>query len=115
MSAEAAVIEIIKWIRESVRPVVVFLIVGALALFLPQSWSTNIGIAHWLQRFRPWVILLFAGSVIWLGTFPIEMAYQTHKKKTRFQNLATNEQDALRPYIANKKTVHRFIWSADGG
>lgn len=37
------------------------------------------------------------------------------KKKKRLQNLATDEKDALRPYIANKKTVHQFIWSADSG
>jgi hypothetical protein len=115
MSAEAAIIEIIKWIRESIRPVVVILIVSALALFLPCSWLTNIGIAAWLQRYRPFAILFFAGSLVWLASFPVEQCYYGSQKKKRLHNLASNEQEALRPYILNKKTVHRFIWSADGG
>jgi hypothetical protein len=108
MSAEGAVIEIIKWIRESIRPVVVLLISSALALFIPHQWLVNIGIADWLQRFRPWAILLFIGWLVWLGTLPVEKVYETHKKKVRLHNLATDEQDALRPYILNNKTVHAF-------
>lgn len=111
MSFEVGVVEVIKWIRESVRPVVVSLLMSALALFLPHSWLTAIGIADWLQKYRVLLILLFAGSVIWLGTFPIEGLYRTSQRKRRLRSLAPDEQTALRPYIQNRKTIHYFGWT----
>lgn len=101
MSTEGAVIEIIKWIRESIRPIVVMLIVSALALFLPQSWLAKIGIVEWLQRFRPWMILLFVGSLVWLATFPIEHGYLTIRRPGRLKQLTPEEYGVLKYYIQN--------------
>jgi hypothetical protein len=108
MSAEGAAIEIIKWIRESIRPVAVLLIVSALALFLPQTWLANIGIADWLQRYRPWILLFFTGSLIWLGTFPIENQYYHHKRKKYLAHLTDEERNVLKPFILNKKKTQAF-------
>ncbi|MBZ5662131.1 MAG: superinfection exclusion B family protein, partial [Acidobacteriia bacterium] len=93
MSAEATVVEIIKWIRESIRPIVVLLIVSTLILFLPRSWLNSIGIADWLQRYRPWIILIFVTSLVWLGTFPIENQYHHQKRKGYLKQLTGEEQD----------------------
>ena len=108
MGLEDTVVEIIKWIRESVRPVVVIVIVSALALFLPQAWLSKVGVLDWLQKYRPLVVLSFAGSLIWLGTFPIERLYSVFQKTRRLGRLAPDQQEALRPYILNNKTTHGF-------
>jgi hypothetical protein len=102
----AGIVEIIKWVRESIRPVVVTLIVCALALFLPHLWRTSIGIGDWLQTYRPWMLLLFTGSLVWLGTFPIETRYRRWEHKGRLAKLAGDQQELLKPYVQNKKTVH---------
>jgi len=108
MSTEAAIIETIKWIRESIRPVVVLLIVSALALFLPHLWLTDIGIEDWLQKFRPWAILFFAVSLVWLCTFPIEKQYHHQKRRRYLRQLTNQERDVLKVFILDAKKTQSF-------
>lgn len=108
MGVETGIIEVIKWIRESVRPVVVLLVVSALALFSPHSWLTNIGIADWLQRYRPWTLLFFTGSLVWLGTFPIESQYNQWQAKRYLKRLTEDERNVLKPFILNAKKTQSF-------
>jgi hypothetical protein len=108
MSFEAVAIDILKWVRVSVRPVVVILALSTLALFLPQTWLCTIGIGDWLQKYRALIILLFAGSVIWLVTFPIEHWYKSYKARKCLQNLASDQARALVPFVQNNKATHAF-------
>ena len=103
-----AFVEIFKCVRESIRPVVMILILTALALFLPHTWLYGIGIGDWLQTYRPWVILLFAGSSIWLATFPVERLYKIWRMRRRLRNLAGDEKHVLRTYVQNAKTTQAF-------
>jgi hypothetical protein len=103
-----AIAEVLKWIRVSVRPVIVLLIVSVLALFIPSSLALKFGLNEWLQRFHPWIVLVFTCSFVWVLTYPVERWYRTRQRKKRLQNLASDEQDALRPYIQNGKTIHTF-------
>ena len=48
---EASVIEIIKWIRESVRPVILILVLAAMVLFFPYSWASAIGIGDAFSKY----------------------------------------------------------------
>jgi hypothetical protein len=108
MSAEGVVVEVIKWIRESVRPVVVLLVVNALALFVPQGWFTYIGIADAVQKYRPLAVLFFVGSLVWLGTFPIESQFYHWKRKKYLIQLTEEERNVLKPFILNAKKTQSF-------
>ncbi len=103
-----AIIEIIKWIRESVRPVIVLLLMSALALFLPHSRLATIGIADWLQKYRPWVVSAFSGSLIWLITFPVEVEYNRYRGKRYLRQLTEEERSVLKPFILNAKKTQAF-------
>jgi hypothetical protein len=114
-NVETAIIEIIKWIRESVRPVIVLCVMSILALVPPHSWLVSVGMDMWMQKMHPWIVLVFVGSSLWLATFPIENAYRLGQRKKYLHNLASDEKKTLQPYILNNKTVHCFSWWHDGG
>jgi hypothetical protein len=103
-----AVIEIIKWIRESVRPVVVAFFLSALMLFLPSSWFAAIGIENSVHTYRFVASLFFAGSFLWLVTFPIERRYRLWERRRSIERLAADQKEALKTYIVNNKTVGAY-------
>jgi hypothetical protein len=110
-----ALIEIIKWVRESVRPVFVIFFLCSLMLFTPSSWLAAVGIVDSVHTYRFITSVLFAGSFIWLATFPIEHRYLRRRKVKLLENLASDEKKALQPYILDNKTIHCFSWWQDGG
>jgi hypothetical protein len=107
---EAGVIEIIKWVRESVRPVYVILLLSGIGL-LPSSWLSAIGMADWASAHHPIIVLFFLGSIIWVSSFPIENRYRHWGRVMRLNELAQDQKDALKPYIQNNKTTHYFGWT----
>jgi len=106
-----AIIEIIKWIRESVRPVVVILVLSALLLFFPAHWASSIGLEDGFSKYRLAALLCFVGSAVWLLTFPIEKKYQHRERTKRLHELTQHERDCLKPYILNRKRTNYFGWS----
>ena len=106
-----AIIEIIKWIRESVRPVVVLLILSALVFFFPHSLASTIGLGDGFSKYRLVAFLCFVGSLVWLATFPIEKRYRSRGREKHLANLALDERDVLKNYILNNKKVHCFGWT----
>jgi Super-infection exclusion protein B len=106
-----AIIEIVKWIRESVRPAIVLLVLAALILFFPHSWASSIGLSDGFSRYRFAAFLSFAGSLVWLLSFPIEKWYQLSKRKKRLAQLTENERDVLKHFIQNAKRTQCFGWS----
>ena len=103
-----AFIEVIKWIRESVRPVFVFFIVSTLLLFLPRTWAAAIGITEGYQKYHFMAFVLSVGSFVWLVSFPIERAYRRREKKERLRNLSVDEREILRPFVSSSRTAHEF-------
>jgi len=91
--------------------VVVLLVLAALILFLPRSWIAVIGMTEGFQRYRFVAFLVFAGSFIWLATFPIEKQYYLRERKKKVDSLTSDERDALRPFILNNKRTLCFGWT----
>jgi len=106
-----AIIEIIKWIRESVRPVVVILVLAAVILFVPHSWASLIGLGDGFSKYRLVAFLCFVGSFVWLVSFPIERKYRSGNRSKYLSQLTQNEGDALRFYIQNRKRTQYFGWN----
>jgi len=107
-SVKDAIIEVLKWIRESVRPVFVTLFLSAAIVFLPHSWVTAIGLAQEFQKYRFIGLLFFIGSVVWLISFPIEMKYRSRGRKKYLGNLRSDQKEVLRIFVANRKTIQAF-------
>ena len=106
-----AIIEIVKWIRESVRPVVVLLVLATIILFFPRSWASSIGLSDGFSRYRFAAFLCFTGSLVWLLTFPIEKRYQLSKHKKRLGQLTVSEQHVLKHFIEHEKRTQCFGWT----
>ncbi len=106
-----AIIEIIKWIRESVRPVIVILVLSAFLLFCPHSWASAIGLGDGFSKYRFIAFLCFVGSLVWLLTFPIEKRYLAHRAKKRLHQLTDAERNVLQPFIQNRKRTQHFAWT----
>jgi len=103
-----AIIEIIKWIRESIRPVVVLLILSGLVLFFPKSWAFAIGLGAGFLKYRLAAFLCFAGASVWLLTFPVEREYRSRERVKHLHQLTERERVCLRPYIENSKRTQYF-------
>jgi hypothetical protein len=106
-NGETGIIEIIKWIRESVRPVYVIFILSGLCL-LPHSWLAAIGMADWASAHHPIIVLFFLGAVVWLSSFPIEKQYYHHQRKRYLDQLTDEERNVLKPFIMNAKKTQAF-------
>jgi hypothetical protein len=107
-----AIIEIIKWIRESVRPVIVILVLAFLVFVFPHSLAVALGAQDGFQRYRFVAFLCFVGSIVWLITFPIERKYRRRKKLKYLHNLTQEERNALQPFILNAKKTQAFALGA---
>lgn len=94
-SFEGGIIEVIKWIRESVRPVYVILVLSTFCL-LPGSWLAKIGMADWTSAHHPVIVLFFLGAVVWLSSFPIEKQYHHQRRNRYLKQLTGEERDVLR-------------------
>jgi hypothetical protein len=105
-----AIIEIIKWIRESIRPVVVILVLAAIILFFPHSWTSSVGLGDGFSKYRFVAFLFFVGSIVWLLSFPIERQFRSRSRLKYFSQLTQQERDALRFYIQNRKRTQYFGW-----
>jgi Super-infection exclusion protein B len=114
-NVETAIIEVIKWFRESVRPAAVLCLMSILALVLPQSWLASFGVGIWMQKMHPWIVLVFVGSSLWLATFPIEKAYRIGLRIKYLHDLAPDDKRVLQPYILNNERVHCFSWGTTAG
>jgi hypothetical protein len=104
---EGGIIEIIKWIRESVRPVYVIFVLSSLCL-LPGSWLAKIGMVDWTSAHHPIIVLFFLGAVVWLSSFPIEKQYYHQKRKSYLNQLTDEERNVLKPFILNAKKTQAF-------
>jgi poly-D-alanine transfer protein DltD len=102
------IIEIIKWIRESFRPLIVLFVLSALVLFSPHSWVAAMGVEEEVQKYRSVALLVFVGSFIWLITFPIEAQYYHRKGKRYLSHLTEEERNVLKPFIQNAKKTQSF-------
>lgn len=109
-----AIIEVIKWIKESIRPVFVLFVLSALVLFLPSNWIAALGGTGAFQRYRFVAFLGFVGSFVWLATFPIEKRYRLRQRKLYLNRLALDEKNVLAGYIARKETISCFGWRTIG-
>jgi hypothetical protein len=107
-----AIIEIIKWIRESIRPVVVILALAAIVLFIPHSWATSVGLGDGFSKYRFIAFLCFVGSIVWLVSFPVEQRYFGRKKIQYLGSLTEEERNILRPFILNSKKTQSFAMGA---
>ncbi len=103
-----AIIEIIKWIRESVRPVIVLFVLAALVLFFPRSWVLAIGLGDGFSKYRFVAFLCFVGSLIWLVTLPIEQQYRHRKRERYLDHLTEEERNVLKSFILNAKKTQAF-------
>jgi hypothetical protein len=106
-----AIIEIIKWIRESVRPVIVILVLAVLVFCFPHSWAVALGVQEF-QKYRFLAFLCVAGSFVWLLTFPIEREYRRRKKLKYLHNLTQEERNTLQPFVLNAKKTQAFALGA---
>jgi hypothetical protein len=107
-----AIIEIIKWIRESLRPLIVLFILSGLVLFCPRAWVAAIGVEDAVQKYRFATLLVFGGSFIWLASFPIEAEVARRKGMRYLKNLTEDEKNTLKPFIANSKRTQSFAMGA---
>jgi Super-infection exclusion protein B len=108
-SVKEGIIEIIKWIRESLRPVIVLFILSGLVLFSPRAWVAAIGVEDGVQKYRFVALLVFVGSFIWLATFPIEAGYHRWKKMRYLNHLTAEEKNILKPFIENARKMQAFV------
>jgi hypothetical protein len=106
-----AIIEVLKWLRESVRPVFVTLFLSAAIVFLPRSWVDKAGLAKEFQSYRFVALLFFIGAVVWLSSFPVEMKYRSQRRKKYLDNLRSDQKNILRTFVANRKTTQAFSYS----
>lgn len=102
------IIEIVKWIRESVRPVVVIFVLTAIVLFVPHSWVSSTGLGDGFSKYRFIAFLGFVGSFIWLISFPIEGRYYRWKGAKYLNYLTQEEKDVLSSFILNSKKTQAF-------
>lgn len=102
------IIEVLRWIRESVRPVFVVLFISAAVAFLPHTWITAIGLTQEFQKYRFLALLVFIGACVWLISYPIEMKYRAHGRKKYLGNLRPDQKEVLRHFVANTKTTQAF-------
>jgi hypothetical protein len=105
-----AIIEIIKWVRESVRPLVVLLVVSLLVTLCPRTWASAIGLADSFPKYRLWGCLGFAVSSVWLLSLPIERRYHSSQKRKRLHRLTADEYSLLRGFLLNRKRTQYFGW-----
>jgi hypothetical protein len=103
-----SIIEIIKWIRESVRPVVVIFVLSAMVLFAPHSWASSLGLADGFSKYRFVAFLCFVGSLVWLVSFPIEKQFIHRKRERYLKHLTEEERNVLKPFILNAKKTQAF-------
>jgi hypothetical protein len=104
-------VEFIKWIRDSNRPAWVFLIVTGAVLLLPDSWLTTLGMATWVANYKPWMVILCAVSLVWLGTSPFVVWHRHYKIKERIKHSGRDEQSVLARFIRTNSVVECFGWS----
>lgn len=105
-----AIIEILKWVRESVRSVVVILILSTLVLFFPNSWLAATGLGESFVKYRFIAFLTFAGALVWLLTFPVEKWYHLSGSQKRLNRLTEDEKNTLRFFIQNAKRTQCIGW-----
>jgi hypothetical protein len=110
-----AIVEIIKWIRESVRPVIVLFILSGLFLFgfkFESNGRTTNGIEDLLFRYQLLATFVFFGSFFWLATFPIEAIYARCKAVRYLKRLTEDEKNALKSFISNSRKTQSYAMSA---
>jgi hypothetical protein len=86
-------------------------LLSALVLFFPHAWATAIGLDEAFIKYRLGAFLVFAGSSIWLLTFPFENLYRSSRRKAALRQLTEDEENVLRPFIANSKKTQYFGWT----
>jgi hypothetical protein len=103
-----AIIEVIKWVRESVRPVVVILVLAAIVLFSPHPWASKLGLSQGFSNYRFLAFLCFVGSAVWLSSFAFENHYNHRRGKRYLNHLTEEERNVLKPFILNAKKTQAF-------
>jgi hypothetical protein len=102
---EEAIVEFVKWIRDSNRPAWVFFIVTGAILLLPQSWLATLGVVTWVVNYKPWIVLLCAVSLVWLATSPFVVWHEHYKIKDRLKNSAKDERFILAQFVRADSAV----------
>jgi len=98
--------EFIKWVKDSNRPASVLLIVSGAMLLLPTSWLAWLGMTTWVQNYKPWVVLLFSCSLVWLATYPFVVWQGRYKIRQRLDNLGKDERYLLSLFVRSDSAVH---------
>jgi Super-infection exclusion protein B len=100
--------ELVSWIRESLKPVLVIFAISATILFWPTHWATAMGMAEDFHKYRFFGLLGFVGACVWLLVHVIEMVYHSERRRKHFKNLRPDEKEVLRHFIENHKTTQAF-------
>jgi hypothetical protein len=103
-----AIIEFLRWIRESLKPVFISLFLSAAIFFLPRSWVSATGLAPEFQKYRFLALVVFIASCVWLISYAIETQHRSRKRKKYLRNLRQDQKEVLRCFMLNRKTTQAF-------
>jgi hypothetical protein len=113
--------KILDWLKPTAHTMTIIFILCGLALFLPGCWLEKAHLNGFLGQYQPWLWVGFCFSGIYLATAPFFGENALHKKvafrrkiKHRFQNVASDEKQALRRFLEhNFATV--IMWPHESG
>jgi len=102
--------ELIRWLKDSTRPAFVLFVVSGAMLLLPKSWLASLGMVTWIQSYKPWTVIIFALSLVWLATYPFAAWHHQYKTIERIRYLAQEERYLLSRFVQADSAVECFGW-----
>lgn len=103
--------EFVKWLRDSNRPAWVLCIVTSAALLIPSSWISAMGMTAWMTNYKPWLLVVWALSLVWLITHPFVVMHAHHRLKERIRHSASDEKYVLAEFIRADEAIRCFGWN----
>lgn len=102
--------------KSSIRPLIALFIISCIAVTAPRQWIEKIGVALWVSKLWPWLVLICLFSGLMLLIYAVEHLggpiVKRHRIKRHikryFDSLSVDDIGVLQRYVESGKKTERF-------